>query len=96
MPLTGDSQVNKKAFRIAINSRKLARFHPLDREKTAKKKSLAEARPVPLSYEGLSLPRLYGRAQGGCLHAAEKAGQASGGTRFRCISRPATAEWPAC
>jgi hypothetical protein len=35
MPLTGDSQVNKKAFRIAINSRKLARFHPLDREKTA-------------------------------------------------------------
>ena len=35
MPLTGDSQVNKKAFRIAINSQKLARFHPLDREKTA-------------------------------------------------------------
>jgi hypothetical protein len=34
MPLTGDSQVNKKAFRIAINSRKLARFYPLDREKT--------------------------------------------------------------
>ena len=43
MPLTGDSQVNKKAFGIAINSRKLARFHPLDREKTAKK----EATPVP-------------------------------------------------
>src|SRR6516162_7281535 len=37
MPLTGDGQVNKKAFRIAINSRQLARFHPLDREKTAKK-----------------------------------------------------------
>ena len=36
MPLTGDGQVNKKAFRIAINSRKLARFHPLDREKTEK------------------------------------------------------------
>ena len=35
MPLTGDGQVNKKAFRIAINSRQLARFHPLDREKTA-------------------------------------------------------------
>jgi hypothetical protein len=34
MPLTGDGQVNKKAFRIAINSRQLARFHPLDREKT--------------------------------------------------------------
>src|SRR5271167_4143657 len=34
MPLTGDSQVNKKAFRITINSRKLARFYPLDREKT--------------------------------------------------------------
>jgi hypothetical protein len=41
MPLTGDSQVNKKAFRIAINSRKLARFHPLDREKTEKKKELS-------------------------------------------------------
>jgi hypothetical protein len=38
MPLTGDGQVNKKAFRIAINSRQLARFHPLDREKTEKKK----------------------------------------------------------
>jgi hypothetical protein len=34
MPLTGDSQVNKKAFRIAINSRKMARFYPHDREKT--------------------------------------------------------------
>src|ERR1700692_2126536 len=34
MPLTGDSQVNKKAFGIAINSRKVVRFHPLDREKT--------------------------------------------------------------
>ena len=34
MPLTGDGQVNKKACRIAINSRQLARFHPLDREKT--------------------------------------------------------------
>jgi hypothetical protein len=37
MPLTGDGQVNKKAFRIAINSRQLARFHPLDREKTVQK-----------------------------------------------------------
>ena len=36
MPLTGDGQVNKKAFRIAINSQKLARFYPLDREKTQK------------------------------------------------------------
>jgi hypothetical protein len=35
MPLTGDSQVNEKAFRIAINSRKLARFYPHDREKSA-------------------------------------------------------------
>jgi hypothetical protein len=34
MPLTGDSQVNEKAFRIAINSRKLARFYPHDREKS--------------------------------------------------------------
>jgi len=41
MPLTGDGQVNKKAFRIAINSRQLARFHPLDREKTEKKDSLS-------------------------------------------------------
>jgi len=37
MPLTGDSQVNKKAFGIAINSQKVVRFHPLDREKTEKK-----------------------------------------------------------
>src|ERR1700704_4967749 len=37
MPLTGDSQVNKKAFGIAINSRKVVRFHPHDREKTVLK-----------------------------------------------------------
>jgi len=48
MPLTGDGQVNKKAFRIAINSRQLARFHPLDREKTANKKHPSSSRQSSL------------------------------------------------
>jgi hypothetical protein len=52
MPLTGDSQVNKKAFRIAINSRKLARFYPLDREKTEKNMSAAAAAFVESSHSG--------------------------------------------
>jgi tripartite-type tricarboxylate transporter receptor subunit TctC len=54
MPLTGDSQVNEKAFRIAINSRKLARFYPHDREKSGKKL----ARNLALCPIAARLPRL--------------------------------------
>jgi hypothetical protein len=58
MPLTVDGQVNKKAFRIAINSRQLARFHPLDREKTdflIPAESDFEVPVVDLDYRGKGL-----------------------------------------
>src|SRR6516225_9370567 len=59
MPLTGDSQVNKKAFRIAINSQKLARFYPLDREKTVKKVSELNSGAGPESLCRLCVARPF-------------------------------------